>query len=57
MAVMKDSKDRKFSLPPKPADIVLKSTLSPSTMTHLLSPSYSTDVESLNTPTYASHST
>lgn len=54
MAVMKDSKDRKFSLPPKPADILLKSTSS--TMTHLLSPTYSTDVESLNTPTFASHS-
>ncbi len=55
MAVIKDSKDRKFSLPPKPADIFMKSNSS--TMTHLLSPIYSTDVESLNTPTsYASHS-
>ncbi|KAG4078460.1 hypothetical protein HA402_009172 [Bradysia odoriphaga] len=54
MAVMKDPKDLKFSLQPKPSDILLKST--PPTMSHLLSPTYSTDVESLNTPTYANHS-
>lgn len=54
MAVIKDAKDLKFPLPPKPADVLLKSTSS--TMTNLLSPTYSTDVESLNTPTFTSHS-
>ncbi|KAJ6645479.1 D site-binding protein [Pseudolycoriella hygida] len=54
MAVMKDSKDRKFPLPSKPADILLQSTSSP--MTHLLNPTYSTEVESLNNSTYTSQS-
>lgn len=54
MAVMKDPKERKFALQPKPTDILLKST--PPTMSHLLSPTYSTDVDSLNTSTYANHS-
>lgn len=50
MAVMKDPKDRKLSIPPKPADVLLKST--PSSVTHLLSPTYSTDADSLNNQAY-----
>lgn len=54
MAVMKDPKERKLSLPPKPADILLKST--PSSVTHLLSPTYSTDADSLTNQAFTGHS-
>lgn len=54
MAVMKDPKERKLSLPPKPADILLKST--PSSVTHLLSPTYTTDADSLTNQAFTGHS-